>query len=68
MNIDATVTNGYTWDNWTKGSGNDPASTTTKATTVTLTQNTTLTANAADVTKPTVTLTSTNTLKQATQT
>ena len=52
MSIDATVTAGYTWVNWTKTSGSNPASATTKATTVTLTANTELKANASDQTKP----------------
>ena len=45
VSIDATLLTGYSWSKWTKTSGNDPASLTTKATTVTLTQNTTLKAN-----------------------
>ncbi|MBR4567554.1 hypothetical protein IKO18_03850, partial [bacterium] len=45
--IDATVSAGYTWENWTKSAGNDPASATTKNTTVTITKTTTLTANAS---------------------
>ena len=56
-NIDATVTNGYTWVNWTKTSWDTPASATNKATTVVITQDTVLTANASDQTAPVCTIT-----------
>ena len=59
---------GYVWSGWTKTSGNAPASTTANPTTVTLTQATTIKADCKDTWKPTVTLTSTSTLKSASQT
>ena len=69
VNIDATVSTGYTWEKWTKNSGNAPASTTNKSTTVTITQATTLTASATDETAPVVNeIEVTNTLKQTKQT
>ena len=46
VNINATVSAGYTWKNWTKNSGNAPANANNKETTVTITSATTLTANA----------------------
>ena len=44
--IDATLSTGYTWSKWTKISGNNPASATTKATTVSMTAATNLRADA----------------------
>ena len=46
VSIDATVQSGYTWSTWTKSAGTNPASATTKNTTVTIGANTTLTATA----------------------
>ncbi len=45
--IKATPATGYNFTGWTKNSGNSPASTSAASTTVTLTSNTTLTANFA---------------------
>ena len=58
--IGATMTTGYTFTSWTVGSGNTPASTTTASTTVAMSKATTLTANAADKTAPSVTITRTD--------
>ncbi len=49
VSIDATVSSGYTWSTWTKNSGTEPASLTTKATTVTIAANTQLTASAVGI-------------------
>ena len=58
--ISATVTSGYTFVNWTVGSGNTPASTTAASTTVSMSKATSLTANAADKTAPTVSISRTD--------
>lgn len=51
VTITATPNDWCTWNNWTKASGNAPASTTSQTTTVTITQDTKLTANANVITK-----------------
>ncbi len=54
VSIDATVNtaSGYVWSGWKWNSGNTPASLANKSTTVTITENTQLTANAKDTTRP----------------
>ena len=61
------LTKWYSFASWTVNGWNTPASTANASTTVTITQNTTLTANANDTKKPVGTMTWTNTLKSMTQ-
>ena len=67
VSISATPTTNYTFTSWTVGSGNTPASTTAASTTVTITQATTLTAAAADSTKPSPSISGGGTLKATSQ-
>jgi uncharacterized repeat protein (TIGR02543 family) len=48
----ANTASGYVFSGWTVNAGDTPASLTTTPTTITITQNTTLTANAKDDGKP----------------
>ena len=51
---------GYSFNNWTVNTGTSPASSTNASTTVNVNKETSLTANAADTTKPVVTITRTD--------
>lgn len=67
-NIIANMTLGYDFSGWTVKYGNTPDNSTINNTTVKMSQATTLTASAADSTKPNSSITTTSTLKSVKQT
>ena len=68
VSISATLNNGYTFNGWTVNLGNTPTSTSSASTTISITQKTTLTANAIDNTAPTCSISGGTSLKSTSQT